>query len=146
MFTRGEDQGWRCKTEEEEEEESGRGREKGAGQQDFPSLPRRVAGGPPWCAASSSYPMPPCHLDSLQTLRGKKDREAERKRIRGGKKGRRGGEKSLAERDRRALVHLKERGMLAAQSEVEEQAWLFGRGRRIEQRRAENESPPVHNA
>lgn len=73
----------------------------------------------------------------------KKDGKKENKRE---KEREEGGEKSLAERDRRALVHLKERGMLAAQSEVEEQAWLFGRGRRIEQRRAENESPPVHNA
>lgn len=70
MFTRGEDRGWRCKVEEEEE--------KGAGRLDFPSLTCPVAGGPPWCAASSGYRMPPCHLDSLQTLRVKKERWKER--------------------------------------------------------------------
>lgn len=37
------------------------------------------------------------------------------------------------------------KGMFAAQFEVEEQAWLLGLGQRIEQRRAENESP-LHNA
>lgn len=37
------------------------------------------------------------------------------------------------------------KGMFATQFEVEEQAWFFGLGQRIEQRRTENESP-VHNA
>lgn len=35
--------------------------------------------------------------------------------------------------------------MFATQFKVEEQAWLLGSGQRIEQRRAENESP-LHNA